>query len=483
VERAVFIGPLRTGFRLGMERLLRDGLLGWQHRWADHPEIEFGWRCTPLHEPVNGLRFDVDTQSGAGIPDALAVLSIPRNSCSPRAGGVLHQLNDCLTPLTVERLELRFFEFGMATVSVDAAGHGLRLPEADALRWVEQRSSRIPAETDLVAFCRDALTALDDWVPAEFHSMVELWHDAAGVWDPGEPGQVLWIHRVAVFRRFGRGGIPIPADLLPPATAEPLVYERPGQHLTVVPGVGSSTVVADAGASGALADPLVRIVSMQEAYWAAARELGSALLRRANEMAGLRISGRTARIRREGYALVELHDEAALFRALMSDRTLGLPPLETELWNRLAQAWNLTELFGQIEQRQHTLAELGDRFLARVQDDTSRTLSTAVFALTLINGIGVVAALIDFSQNGRLAPPALSRALALAIIAAIIAVLTAVLFSIRSRRRPRYPTMPRPRRISTARKGGADTAARPPAAAHSPGPEEHPDRASPTSQS
>jgi hypothetical protein len=481
VERAVFIGPMRAGFRVGMERLLRDGLLGWQHLWADHPETDFGWHGTPLVKPENGLRFDVDIHSGAGMPDTLAVLSIPRNSASARAAGILQELDDCLSPLEVERLELRFFEFGMATVSIDATGHGLRLAESDALRWVEQRSSRIPAETGILAFCRESLTALDAWVPAEYHSTVALWHDEAGVWDPGEVGQVLWIHRVAVFRRKG-GDVPIPGYLLPSSAGEPLVYEHQEQHLTVVPGVGSSTVVADAGPSAAIVDPLVRIVSMQEAYWAAARELGSALLRRANEMTGLRTSGRTARIRREAYALVELHDEAALFRALMSDRAMALPPFEAELWKRLAQAWNLAELFDQIEERQRTLADLGDRFLTRVQDDTSRTLNTAVFALTLISSVGVVAALIDFSQDGRLAPPTFSRAVALVIIAAILAVLTAVVFSIHRMRRPRQPTIP-PRRISTTRSGEGDTAGPSPAAAHGPGLEERPVKAGPTPKS
>ena len=462
VERAVFVGPMRAGFRVGMERLLRDGLLGWQSLWADHPETDFGWRGTPLVKPENGLRFDVDVQSGAGMPDTLAVLLVSRSSSSERAVGLLHELDECLKPLEVQRLELRFFEFGMATVSVDATGHGLRLPESDALRWVEQRSSRIPAETGLVAYCREALTALDAWVPAEFHSTVALWHDEAGVWDPGGVGQVLWIHRVPVFRRTG-GDVPIPDDLLPSYAGEPLIYEHPGQHLVVVPGVGSSTVVADAGPSASIVDPVVRIISMQEAYWAAARELGSALLRRANQMTGLRTSGRTARIRREAYALVELHDEAALFRALMSDRALGLPPFEAELWKRLAQAWNLAELFDQIEERQRTLADLGDRFLTRVQDDTSRTLNTAVFALTLISSVGVVAALIAFSQYGRLAPPTFSRAVPLVIIAAMLAVLTAVVFSIQRMRRPQQPTVP-PRRISTARPEGGDTAGHSPAA-------------------
>lgn len=113
---------------------------------------------------------------------------------------------------------------------------------------------------------------------------------------------------------------------------------------------------------------------------------------------------------------------------------MRLPPLELDLRERTARAWKLDEVMKQMEIRQGDLASLGDRFASQVQSDSSIRLNLVVLILTIVQSVGVLAALVDFAEEGALRGPSLLRILLVVVASCLVTV--SVLLATSLRRAP-----------------------------------------------
>lgn len=430
IEHLTLTGPMRAVSTIDMQELLADGFLSWAHFWQQSGQCEFRWEGAGAVTRSNKMLWDVDTYAGAGLPDALATLRVMRGVPDERCGEVMRAIGELIYPLEVEEMELCLYDFGIASVTIQATQRAdcppLREEPASALKRVEQWSSQVCGDTGLMDWCRDALVACDDMLPSHFKA-ASLWKDAKGIWSPGDPGQILWMHRIPTLRMLEPHNW-IDKDVgarIPVNSDERLEVARGDDVCVVIPAIGTSVLLAKTGSWSKVAKNFSNVVCLQNSYWAGSQELGSAILKDMNGLSRFRRQGNMKAVRSEAYQVIELHDRVSLFRSLMSEMVVRLPPLEFDLWERTARAWNLASVLSQTEMRQADLAQLGDRFLGRVQEDSALRLNGVLLILTVINGIGVIATLIDFLMQGKLGHPSIVRALVL--VFSIVIVVAAVM--------------------------------------------------------
>jgi hypothetical protein len=425
--RVVLTGPLRSGFRVNMQRVLQDGFVGWTAAWGKArggtPDA-FGWKPSRMVQRENSMVYDVDTYAGAGLPDALAALSVGEGggpTSPPGAVDLLAQCDALLRPFRVRSLDLRLYHFGVATVTIDARPREpWRGRAEEAVRWVETRSSQV-SESGLGEWCRAALDSAricitDDFVTADGADGDE------GVWRAAEPGKLLWLHRLPVLGCSGGASEAsrLLDELVSGGDHDAVPCGRGPQRALLAPDIGTSLILTGGGNAAEATDCFAEVVTLQNAYWAGAQELGTVVLRRINLLAAVRRGGDTQAVRDLSDQLIDLHDEVALFRSLMADLVVRLPRLSAALWERTARAWKLDPLMTEIETRQRDLAELGDRFLARIQAAQTARLNRIVLALTLMSGVGILASLVDFSQGAAFHGPGAARVLVVALSAVIL---------------------------------------------------------------
>lgn len=439
---ATFVATLRTDIWLDMQALLQDGLESWESFWSEPPRRPDAWTGSAARRRDNGMVFDIDTFTGTGLPDALLQLDAEPGSATGELSALFGELDEVVHPLRTARLQLKVYDFGIATTTLEAVGGPLVVAERTSLlegiRSMESWSSGIVVHTRLREWSRAALAELHAVLPERFVGS-NIWEGATGFWRPGDEGDVLWVHRVPVFV-VGSGATP---DALAAITArsgaelDATSVDDRGDRVTFVPGLGTSVVLSETGAALDRSRHLSNVVALQSAYWAGSRDLGLAVLREANGLAEFRRKRNVRAVRSEAYRIIDLHDRVTLFRALMSERVAQLPPTELDVWERTSKAWKLEELVRQTEERHSELAGLGDRYLNRVQGDSSIRLNAVVLVLTIVNGIGVMATVIQFSQGSSLANPSFARVVSIVVASLVLTAIVLVMTTNRGRDAPR----------------------------------------------
>ncbi|MDA8290277.1 MAG: hypothetical protein M0Z33_01155 [Actinomycetota bacterium] len=434
----VFVATVRTDVWLDMQALLKDGLESWEASWSGSRPPHPAWAGASARRRDNGMVFDVDTFTGTGLPDALLQLDASPVGATGVLAALFHELDDVVHPLSARAIQVKVYDFGIAVATVEAVARqpvGPRTTSAaESLELTESWSSGIVDRTSLRTWTRSAFRELRDALPREFVG-ASIWDGARGFWRPGETGDVLWVHRVPVLL-VGKGGT---RDVLREIAArsgadlETTSVDDRGDHVTFVPGLGTSVVLSETGSARDRSRHLVGVVGLQSAYWAGSRDLGLAVLREANGLAEFRRTKNVRAVRSEAYRIIDLHDRVTLFRALMSEHVAQLPPAELDLWERTSRAWKLEELVRQTEERHSELAGLGDRYLNRVQGDSSIRLNAVVLVLTIVNGIGVMATVIQFSQGSRLAGPSFARVVSIVVASLMLSAIVLVMTTNRGR--------------------------------------------------
>lgn len=448
VSGVVLAAPFYTGLTLSMQRLLEDGLEGWQ---ALQQRVRAdGWTLAQSRTRESPLVFDVDTYRGTGVPRYLASFSVGRDDES--IADLQSGLEEKAAPLTLQTLEIRYHDFGVSCLIIHLqTPSGPDIDVESGLHRIEAISSAIGSHEVLWQWCASKTHALESQIPHGFHAH-KMAGPTPGVWNEERPGQLLWVHRLLLLRP-GVDSSPERAGTCDQGPADPA---RELRARGLFPGVGTSAVHSGANRTTET-DAMVDIITLLTAYWAGSRRLGRTILRHTNRLAVLRRSSNLKGVRQEAYQVVEIHDEIAIFRSILHEHEINFAPLEFDLWAQFSDMWRLRDLLRQLDIRKEDLALLGDRFLSRVQEDNASHLNVAVLALTIIQGIGVLAALLAFSQRPDLQSPSTSKVLIILIAGGTLALLILLITSsdrlrLRSGRGVRLWSAARTRRLASPRR-------------------------------
>lgn len=423
LERLTLLAPIASSLRFDMASLLSDGLIKWGQQVGVIDREAAKWRRLAEVTRESGMVFDADSSGGAGLPDSLAVREL---SSANGDGELLARINQALDPLEIWAGELRCYDFGALVLRLSAiAPGGLELDAGDALQEVAVRARAVAAEqVGLKAWARDAISELrrntsDAWVRPDDLSGGQR---PAGVWASPDDGQLFWFHRIPSFRSS------TPAVSLCDAAEElfrldssvALQYPDHGGRVAVFPGNGHSVVVSDSAAGGEssaeIADRYSRIVALQSAYWTLGQELGSRILWVSNRFSLMTQAHQIGRLREEADRLIWLNQEFTLYQSLLNEHVVRLAPDDLVRWERLASAWGLAQFLQQLDKRLVDFAQLGERFLQRLQEEATSRLNGVVMVLTIVSGVSAIAALVAFATGA-----ALRRANTLNIVIIVIA--------------------------------------------------------------
>jgi hypothetical protein len=441
LERLIFEGPVASNLSVDMPELLRDGLAGWAAgghaggaaggRMGTEVDLASGprdWERVPLIVHKSGMFYDVDTHSGAGLPDSLAYCLVTPGECHSGDAELLDRIDRVLHPLAVVDLELRLYDFGIVMLRIVAAAagegathgapadggeQGIVLTAAEAIRWAEQRSSDVCGDdVGLREWCDASIHRLGRSIPAAPLPDDDSPNRSEGLWKRPRQGQVQWLHRIPVLRRHadrtGESLCSTVEAVLGIDCAERIDYQNSDLQMTVVPGDGTSVIAVDDGPADLVAAVVAQfaaIIALQTAYWAAGQELSTAILKSSIDFALISRHPRLPSAREAGYRLVSLSQDFSLFQGLLSQRLLNLAPSDTTFWEHIARAWGLQWFLEQMDKRLDDFGTLGDRFLRKMQDDAASRLNTVVIILTVVSGVSTAASLIVFAQERNLAHP------------------------------------------------------------------------------
>jgi hypothetical protein len=442
LERLTLVGPVASSVDLDMPRLLDDGLSTWEQGASHGGAAPSAWVHVSRVSHGSGMLFDIDTYAGAGLPDSLAVRKI---STENGDADLLERLDRQLSPLAVDDAELRLYDFGAvvlwvtARVPLSASGKSaagvMVLPASQAVRWVEERSSLLcAAEVDLARWCSESLRDLLTTIPPELLASPDP-EGVPGVWAPPPEGQVLWLHRVPVFRSSdgsdtlcGRA-----SELLGLSCDLGIEYGGPQHRVAVFPGQGTSVIVVDEGDPRAISESFTRVMALQTAYWTIGQQLGSLILRDSNHFSVLSRDRNMKDLRKEGDHLITLSQEFTLYRSLLTEHVTRLAPADAIRWDHIARAWDLSGFLAQLDKRLEDFGQLGDRFLQRMQEEASARLNAVVIILTIVSGVGTVAALVDFATRRSPGTAQGGNVLILVVAGVLISVLVLSLTAVRAR--------------------------------------------------
>lgn len=403
---AIFNAPLRTSCRIDMQALLSAKYQPWTNLWEPDGELTgTPWREAGARQRSNKMIFDVDDYQGAGKAAYLATAQLDVR--------VLTQAR--LEGLLVESGVLRFYDFGIATLTVNArfteeeyAGY------SSLLARIEVVSSVLAEETQ--TWCSSRISELLEAVPSSLILQGEASEEDFGLAPAGVP---MWMHRVLVSRPASSGQLP--------ETNRTSINSHPcfvvGTHVCFYEkgygrawfGHGTSVVELET-ATGQTPLAVHRMIDLSNAYWSGAQELGTLVLLRQRDLAAFRKLKNTRVLEDEAYGLVELHDQLALFRALVNDQLNRLHLTDRSIFERIGDCWRFNDLMNEVDRRRSDLAEIHDQALRRIQADETSRLNLVVFGLTMISAAVIVTDLVQFGQEQSFRAPDIWRSAVVGVV-------------------------------------------------------------------
>ncbi len=390
-----FVAPFDQGFTVDVPTFLARGVGAWYTAWH-HGDLVEGvgpvpWQVAGAARRASRLAFDVDTYEGdTVVPRTLARLVIGTDvaGTAPAVAWVRSTLSAALGPrLAFRSATVELTPFGIGSLRLDAVPTRPVSRAEDARALAEATSSTLADALATVCadLARDALAHVEeDWYRSPTPG--------------GQVGEALWVHRVlAVDARDDDAATRWCRQLSLHGALEP-GSRRPDGAL-VSPGIGTSVLVD--GSAGTL-DDLAAVVALANGAWAAADRWSAELLKQATRVTAGRRGAGLAELRAMTEVVAETTDAAAAFRAVLHDEVAALSPCGQDCWTQVIRAWRLDELLTEVDRRRAELKSAHRETVDLLQSQLGERLNTIVLALTVLSGLSVVAAMIDYAFGGPL---------------------------------------------------------------------------------
>lgn len=373
--------PFYSGLDFNTQLLVSEGYEGFADRLVEElvASTALGWSSPavgPRRHHESGLVFSPDDRQGDPL--------VPFWLLSCEDPGVLVEFGEMSigdAELRLASSEMRLYEFGVGSLQLRAT---ITVPwemsTADQLRILETFDAplaaaffpiiqeylvRIGAALDTLGF-RKRFTLRSSGrsglAPGRAYPVLQWWHRLLAVAAPGDESET--------FRQ-------VPALQFSAVTD---FCDEDGATCRLVPGHGSSVAIGPE--IRAVPESIIRALSLLNSYWAGSAKYDAAVFAGISELQAVGRTQGLLGVNEKAEEVVQLQEQVLLFRAMFDHQAHHLGPQEQQIWQAIADAWNLQPLVDGIKTNVSTLDSLFRHVAERVRSDQADRLNVVVTALT-----------------------------------------------------------------------------------------------------
>lgn len=447
-HRIVFNLPFYSGRLLDSRKTLAEGAPAVQEKLQaiiTERGLAGDWHAPITALRDSGLKRDVDNRRGITFaPTYLIERKLDRATLEalPDDLGCRLDFDDADGPirLGIAEARIRLLESGFnSALFICRLELGEPASMAAIREFVEAVSSKLNCFVDLL---HESTSIVDDDRLATFRLRQKVNERPHQKSDAGASLRLLWAHRIYLFE------VPrIEAAERCEAHARQIVFRSaPGalvdasirDDMAVFAGSGNSLLFAEKTVPMEERMLLARTVQMQNICWARAEDFDGDLFFYLNTLSlsaedDDAIKRTIDKLESRSNDIVDLLENAALFRSTVEDYVYHLDPQSFVIWNALSDCWGTARRFDAIDHKLEAMERVYDRTRNSLKSLYDSQLNTLVFFFTAFTVLAVLVDLVQFvGERGSIFPIDILR-LAMLAVGGIVIFLGTRFFLLRKR--------------------------------------------------